>query len=139
MCDYENSSFFHCCRSIRLIYLISAVVIYKDYHSQSNILTSLTAACFSYFERSKQQLMRCFFQDLGLNVHSYLDLCRHWYSLSFEKHWCYLHAALPRATGSKIYIWCMKDAWMWMVQSDLLKWTGRKGLWKGSKFLWNFL
>ena len=37
---YKNSCFFHGCKNIRLICLISAAVTYKDYHSQSDRLSS---------------------------------------------------------------------------------------------------
>ena len=58
--------------------------------------------------------MRCFyFQDLSLNVYSYLDFFRYCRNSSFEKHWWYRHAALPRDIGSKIYIphllWSIMD------------------------------
>ena len=56
MCGYENS------KNIHLIYLISTAVTYKDYHSQSDRLSSYLVFREPevIFATSKQQLMRCF-------------------------------------------------------------------------------
>ena len=69
-----------------------------------------------------------YFQDLSLNVHSCLDLFQHGHSSSFENHWWYQHAALPRAIGSKIYIFqlvykaCMNlNGREWLVEMDWKK------------------
>ena len=74
-----------------------------------------------------------YFQDLSLNVHFYLDVFRHWRSSSFEKHWWYRHAALPRAIGSKIYIFylvykaCMNlNGTEWLVEMDWKKRSSKK-------------
>ena len=98
VCGYKNSRFFMVAR-ISLC-LISAAVTYKDYHSQFGQIKFLT-----YFGRSKQQLMRCFIQDLSLNVHSYLDLFLHGSSSSFDKQQRY-HEPLGRKSAS--FIWCIK-------------------------------
>ena len=70
--------------------------------------------------------MRCFIQDLILIVHYYLHLFLHGSSSLFGNHWC-----ISRVTRSywvknlDLSFGVQKHAWIWMVQSDLLKWTGR--------------
>ena len=53
--------------------------------------------------------MRCFIQDLNLNVHPYLDRFLHRCSSSFDNHWryhqCY-HELLSRQPLS--FLWCIK-------------------------------
>ena len=39
VCGYENSYFFHGCKNIHLICLISVAVIYEDYRNQSDRLS----------------------------------------------------------------------------------------------------
>ena len=94
--------------------------------------------CFVIFSE-EQQLIRCFIQDLTLNIHSYLDIFLRGSSSSFDHHWWYqkhYHAllvvseALPCVIGPKICIFSLVyllkiNAWIWDLQSDLLEWTGR--------------
>ena len=94
--------------------------------------------CFVIFSE-EQQLIRCFIQDLTLDIHSYLDIFLHGSSSSFDNHWWYqkhYHAllvvseALPCVIGPKICIFSLVyllkiNAWIWYLQSDLLEWTGR--------------
>ena len=85
----EIAGFFHGCKNINLMYLISAAVTYKDYHSQSDKLNSeliLGEKQTLFWEKEAAVNEVFYFEDLNLNVHSYLYLFRHWRSSSFEKH-----------------------------------------------------
>ena len=63
-----------------------------------------------------------YFQDLSLNVHSFLDL--NVSNSSFGNHWRYqrYHELLGQKTSS--FIWCMHE-FEW-YKSDLLKWAEKK-------------
>ena len=69
--------------------------------------------------------MRCFIQDLSLNVHSHLDIFLQGSSSSFNNHWryqqCY-HELLGRKSAS--FLWCINacmnlNGTQWLVEMDL--------------------
>ena len=49
--------------------------------------------------------MRCFIQDLRLNILSHLDLFLHGISAAFEKQQCYHELFGQKSTS---FIWCIK-------------------------------
>ena len=125
VCVYRNSCFFMIARIF--IWFVNICCSYLYRLSQS-IRKIKLLFCYgrrrNYFGRSKQLLMRCFIQDLSLNVHSYLDLFLHGCSSSFDNKWWYqqyYHELLGQISAS--FIRSIKACRNLNGRWWLIKWT----------------